>query len=139
MYRSMTTTAVTTHPGDHALIAGQGQQDLSRIVGVAQFAQGSSGALLRTEPVEELPVPEMGPVLATAAISLPHLEGVARGAASDESRPTLASIFLGHDMHCPECGSTQMVSGRCWKCAKLLSIYTPSLLASSTTDSGPDP
>lgn len=72
---------------------------------------------LRTETVEDYPSHRLGPVLATATISLPHLAGVARSIADDDSRPTLASLFIGHEMRCPECNTTSMSKGQCFKCA----------------------
>jgi len=109
-----------------AAFKAAGKQEVSLTADDDGFTvHGGGKSVLRTEPVEELPMPELGPVLANATLSLPHLAGVARGAAGDESRPTLTCVFIGHEMRCKECGYTQMAGGRCWKCSKEMRDLAP--------------
>jgi DNA polymerase III sliding clamp (beta) subunit (PCNA family) len=96
-----------------------GKRQVSLALDGSEFTvQGGGKTALQVEPVEEFPSPDLGPVLATATVSLPHLAGVARSIASDDSRPTLASLFIGYEMRCPACKNSSMVAGPCFRCER---------------------
>lgn len=104
---------------------GAGKETVSLDLDGPEFAvQGGGKSVLRAEAVDELPMPEVGPVLATATISLPHLAGVARSIAGDDSRPTLASLFVGYEMRCPTCKNSSMTAS-CPRCERELGDEAP--------------